>query len=203
MIGADKAGLYTVPGTRAYPGLSATTSVLSGPPRSGLSRSRREAAWFNPGRGLPAYLQTQPSRPQQSSLQLVQFSLPLQLPSPQKGRQTPQSLGQLAQVSPPLQVPSPQTIHGPQSLGQLAQVSPPLQLPSPQTIHGPQSLGQLAQVSPPLQVPLPQMGVNVDVTEVAEVTVTVHVPVPLQPPPLQPLKVEPADGDAVSVIMVP
>ena len=151
----------------------------------------------------PAYLQMQPLREQQSSLQLEQVSLPLQLPSPQEGGHTPQSPGQLAQVSPPLQLPSPQTIHGPQSLGQLAQVSPPLQLPSPQTIHGPQSLGQLAQVSPPLQVPLPQMGVNVDVTEVAEVTVTVHVPVPLQPPPLQPLKVEPADGDAVSVIMVP
>lgn len=47
------------------------------------------------------------------------------------------------------------------------------------------------------------LSVNVAVTEVAEVIVTVHVPVPLQPPPLQPAKVESAAGDAVSVIVVP
>ena len=33
--------------------------------------------------------------------------------------------------------------------------------------------------------------------------VTVHVPVPLQPPPLQPVNVEPAAGVAVSVTVVP
>ena len=32
---------------------------------------------------------------------------------------------------------------------------------------------------------------------------TVHVPVPLHPPPLQPLKVEPVAGVAVRVIEVP
>jgi hypothetical protein len=32
---------------------------------------------------------------------------------------------------------------------------------------------------------------------------TVQVPVPLQPPPLQPVKVEPAVGAAVRVVLVP
>jgi hypothetical protein len=44
---------------------------------------------------------------------------------------------------------------------------------------------------------------NVAVTEVGAVTVTVQVPVPEQPPPLQPAKVEPAAGVAVSVTAVP
>jgi hypothetical protein len=40
-------------------------------------------------------------------------------------------------------------------------------------------------------------------TDVAELTVTVHVPVPPHPPPLQPLNVEPVAGTAVSVAVVP
>src|SRR5438094_943514 len=44
---------------------------------------------------------------------------------------------------------------------------------------------------------------KVAVTVVAAETVTTHVPVPEQPPPLQPLKVEPAAGVAVSVTTVP
>jgi hypothetical protein len=44
---------------------------------------------------------------------------------------------------------------------------------------------------------------NVAVTEVAALIVMVHVPVPVQPPPLQPVKVEPAPGVAVSVTAVP
>ena len=40
-------------------------------------------------------------------------------------------------------------------------------------------------------------------TVVAAETVTVHVPVPEHPPPLQPVKVEPATGVAVSVTAVP
>jgi len=44
---------------------------------------------------------------------------------------------------------------------------------------------------------------NVALTVVAALTVTVQVPVPAQPPPLQPLKVEPAAGAAVSVTEVP
>jgi hypothetical protein len=41
--------------------------------------------------------------------------------------------------------------------------------------------------------------VNVAVTLRAAVITTVHVPVPVQPPPDQPVKLEPVDGDAVSV----
>src|SRR5215471_16599775 len=45
-------------------------------------------------------------------------------------------------------------------------------------------------------------GVKVPVTDVAPITVTTHVPVPVQPP-LQPVKVDPAAGAAVRVTMVP
>jgi hypothetical protein len=45
--------------------------------------------------------------------------------------------------------------------------------------------------------------VNVAVTEVAALIVTVHVPVPAQPPPLQPVNVDPAAGAAVRVTTVP
>src|SRR5437588_2390163 len=44
---------------------------------------------------------------------------------------------------------------------------------------------------------------KVAVTEVAAFIVTLQVPVPVQPPPLQPVKVEPAPGAAVSVTTVP
>ena len=44
---------------------------------------------------------------------------------------------------------------------------------------------------------------NVAVTVVAALSVTVQVPVPEQPPPLQPEKVEPAAGVAVKVMAVP
>jgi len=43
----------------------------------------------------------------------------------------------------------------------------------------------------------------VAVTDAAPLIVTVQVPVPVQPPPLQPVKVEPAAGVAVSVTAVP
>jgi hypothetical protein len=45
--------------------------------------------------------------------------------------------------------------------------------------------------------------VNVAVTEAAVFIVTAHVPVPVQPPPLQPVNVEPAAGVAVNVTAVP
>jgi hypothetical protein len=45
--------------------------------------------------------------------------------------------------------------------------------------------------------------VNVAVTEVTLPIATVHVPVPAQPPPLQPVNVDPAAGVAVSVTTVP
>jgi hypothetical protein len=44
---------------------------------------------------------------------------------------------------------------------------------------------------------------NVAVTVWAALIVTVHVPVPVQPPPLQPVNVEPAAGVAVKVIAAP
>src|SRR3989442_3828485 len=44
---------------------------------------------------------------------------------------------------------------------------------------------------------------KVAVTVVAAETVTTQVPVPVQPPPLQPLKADPAAGAAVSVTAVP
>jgi len=43
----------------------------------------------------------------------------------------------------------------------------------------------------------------VAVTDVAAFSVTAQVPVPVQPPPLQPVNVEPAAGAAVKVTMVP
>jgi hypothetical protein len=45
--------------------------------------------------------------------------------------------------------------------------------------------------------------VNVAVTAAAAFIVTVHRPVPLQPPPLQPVNADPAFGVAVSVTTVP
>ena len=44
---------------------------------------------------------------------------------------------------------------------------------------------------------------NVAVTVAAALSVTAQVPVPVQLPPLQPVKVEPAAGVAVRVIAVP
>jgi hypothetical protein len=41
------------------------------------------------------------------------------------------------------------------------------------------------------------------VTEVAALTLTVHVPVPEQPPPLQPVNMEPAVGVAAKVTALP
>ena len=48
-----------------------------------------------------------------------------------------------------------------------------------------------------------KVGMKVAVTVVAAETVTVHGSVPLHPPPVQPVKAEPAAGRAVSVTVVP
>src|SRR5213083_245721 len=73
----------------------------------------------------------------------------------------------------------------------------------------PQAMPAGALVTVPLPTPL-ELTVsvkdwiaNVAVTEVAALIVTVQVPVPEQPPPLQPEKVEPATGAAVKVTAVP
>src|SRR5215470_14553260 len=67
--------------------------------------------------------------------------------------------------------------------------------------------GELVTV--PLPVPLlftlsaKDACMKVAVTEAAAFKVTTQVPVPVQPPPLQPVKVDPAAGAALSVMTVP
>src|SRR5437879_5838642 len=72
----------------------------------------------------------------------------------------------------------------------------------------PQMMPAGALVTAPLPVPAlltvsVKVGVKVAVTVVAAESVTVQVPVPAQPAPLQPVKVEPTAGAAVSVTAVP
>src|SRR5207244_10326016 len=73
----------------------------------------------------------------------------------------------------------------------------------------PQVIPAGALVTVPLPVPagvtvrVEVCTVKVAVTVVAAESVTTHVPAPEQPPPLQPVKVEPAAGVAVSVTAVP
>jgi hypothetical protein len=72
---------------------------------------------------------------------------------------------------------------------------------------------QLIPAGLEVTVPLPEpdnvtvswspVAVNVAVTDCAALIVTEHVPVPEQPPPDHPVKVEPATGDAVNVTTVP
>ena len=76
-----------------------------------------------------------------------------------------------------------------------------------------QSLPQLMPAGADVTVPAPVPALVTDsangasaksaVTVVAAVTVTVHEPVPVQPPPLQPLKIEPPAGAADSVTIAP
>src|SRR5438445_266287 len=56
---------------------------------------------------------------------------------------------------------------------------------------------------PALETVSVKVGVKVAVTVVAAEIVAVQAPVPEQPPPLQPLKIEPAAGAAVSVTVLP
>src|SRR5215831_846912 len=58
-------------------------------------------------------------------------------------------------------------------------------------------------VPPLLTVSAKGACVKVAVTEAAAFMVTTQVPLPVQPPPLQPAKVDPAAGAAVRVTMVP
>ena len=68
----------------------------------------------------------------------------------------------------------------------------------------PQSMPEGVLVTVPTPVPAvvtvrTKLGVNVAVTTVAAVRVTVQGPVPVQAPPLQPVKTDPAAGVAVRV----
>jgi hypothetical protein len=73
----------------------------------------------------------------------------------------------------------------------------------------PQEMPAGALVTVPLPVPeFVTLSANDDCTKLAvtawaALIVTVHVPVPVQPPPLQPANVEPAAGVAVNVTAVP
>jgi len=67
--------------------------------------------------------------------------------------------------------------------------------------------GELVTVPVPAPAVLTKSGkvcrAKVAVTVCAALIVAVHVPVPEQPPPLQPVNVEPAAGVAVNVTRVP
>ena len=73
----------------------------------------------------------------------------------------------------------------------------------------PQEMPVGALVTVPVPVPalvtpsVKGCSAKVAVTAWAALIVTVHVPVPVHPPPLQPLKVEPVAGVAVKVTAVP
>src|SRR5437867_7480032 len=60
-----------------------------------------------------------------------------------------------------------------------------------------------APAAPALKTVTAKTGVKVAVTAVAAVSVTMQGPVPVQVPPLQPVKTDPAAGVAVSVTTVP
>src|SRR5438105_478457 len=74
--------------------------------------------------------------------------------------------------------------------------------------EAPQAIPTEVLVTVPVPVPacatvsVKLCSVNVAVTAVAAVMVTVHGPVPVHPPPLQPVNVEPVAGVAVSVTAV-
>ena len=115
----------------------------------------------------------------------------------------------LASLPEPLQPPPDQPPKSELAAGVAARVTP-----SPPCVIGMVQAG--VQLMPSdgdeatMPVPLPSLmivsvptGVNVAVTVVGAVIVTVQPPVPPQPPPLQPVKTEPAAGIAVSVTVAP
>jgi len=81
-------------------------------------------------------------------------------------------------------------------LNEAVQVVPQL-MPAGELVTVPLPLPDLATVKPNVGC------VKVAVTDVAALTVTVQVPVPAQPPPLQPMKVEPVAAAALNVTDVP
>src|SRR2546430_1615943 len=112
------------------------------------------------------------------------------------------------QVPVPAQPPPLQPSNVEPALGVAVSVTPVALLYDAAHV-APQSIPAGAELTVPLPVPdLPTVRancctLNVAVTVVAAVSVTVQVSVPEQPPPLQPVKVEPALGVAVSVTPVP
>src|SRR5438132_1394 len=82
-------------------------------------------------------------------------------------------------------------------LGRLAASGAPKVMPAGLLVTVPAPVRALETVS------VKVCRVNVAVTVVAALKVTVQAPVPEQPPPLQPPKVAPAAGAAVSVTVVP
>ena len=104
------------------------------------SGTTAQTHWVTTGSAHPGDLcsaQQSPLQAPQSAAQVEQFSLPLQLPSPQNGH-APQSAGHVAQVSPASHVPLGQT-QAAQSAGQVQQSSPAPHVPSPQYGQAPQS----------------------------------------------------------------
>src|SRR5438093_415988 len=112
------------------------------------------------------------------------------------------------QVPVPVQPPPLQPVKAEPAAGVAVSVTAvPLANVAEQVV--PQAIPAGALVTVPLPAPL-GLTVNVKVcsaklavTVVAAPSVTEQVPVPAQPPPLQPVKVEPAAGAAVSVTAVP
>jgi hypothetical protein len=112
------------------------------------------------------------------------------------------------QVPVPVQPPPPQPLKVEPAAGVAVKVTAvPLANAAEQVAPQEMPVGALETVP----VPVPALvtasvkgcSVNAAVTEVAALTVTVQVPVPVQPPPLQPVNVEPAAGVAVKVTAVP
>ena len=81
---------------------------------------------------MPLHIPSPQTQPPQSSGQLLQFSVPLQVPSPQRGPHDPQSLRQVLQFSVVSQAPLPHVLHAPQSRGHVTHVSPVWHILSPQ-----------------------------------------------------------------------
>ena len=113
-----------------------------------------------------------------------------------------------AQVPVPVQPPPLQPVNVEPAAGVAVKVTT-VPLVKPVEHVAPQEMPAGALVMLPLPAPdVATVSVNEDctnvaVTDVAALIVTLHVPVPVQPPPLQQVNVEPVAGVAVKVTAVP
>lgn len=111
------------------------------------------------------------------------------------------------QVPSPLQPAALQPVKAESALGVAISVTTvPLTKLAVQVVPHVMPAGLLATVPVPppiVETVSANIGMKVAVTEVACVRVTTHGPVPVHPPPVQPVKAEPAAGLAVSVMEVP